>query len=89
MCVCVCVCVCSVCVCSVVCVQCGVCVCVCVCVCVHSICCVMCACVLKQLLFGELSTVRPCHKPKLSRRDVIVRDVQRFELDAHYWYGIL
>ena len=36
-------------------------------------CSVMWACALKQFLFGELLTVRPCHE--LHRRDVIVRDV--------------
>jgi len=59
-----------------------------VCVCVHSVCSVVYTCVLKQLLFEEILTVIPCHKPKLHWRDVIVRDVQRFGLDAHNWYGV-
>ena len=33
-------------------------------------------CLPKQLLFGELLTVRPHHGPKLRWRDVIVKDVQ-------------
>jgi len=60
---------------------------VCVSVCAHSMCSVMWACALKQLLFGELLTVRPCYEPKLCRRAVIVRDVQRFGLDAWYSSG--
>ena len=36
----------------------------------------------KQLLFGELLTVRPHHGPKLPWKDVIVKDVQQMGLDA-------
>ena len=42
----------------------------------------------KQLLFGELLTVRPRHGPKLRWRDVIVKDVQRMGLDAINWYEV-
>jgi len=42
----------------------------------------------KQLLFGELLTVRPCHRPKLCWRDVIVKDVQRMGLDPLNWYEV-
>ena len=36
----------------------------------------------KQLLFGELLTVRPSHGPRLRWRDVVLRDIQRLGLDA-------
>ena len=42
----------------------------------------------KQLLFGELLTVRPHHGPKLRWRDVIVKDVQLLGLDALNWYKV-
>ena len=42
----------------------------------------------KAMLFGELSTTRPFHGPKLWWRDVVVRDVQRMGLDALSWYEV-
>jgi len=40
----------------------------------------------KQLLFGELLTVRPHNRPKLHWRDVIVKDIQQMGLDTLNWY---
>ena len=54
------------------------CVCSVVCVYVYNVCSVVCMCALKQLLFGELLTVRSCYKPKLHWRDAIVKDIQGF-----------
>ena len=42
----------------------------------------------KQLLFGELLTVRPSHGPRLRWRDVVLREIQRLELDALNWYDV-
>ena len=42
----------------------------------------------KQLLFGELLTVRPSHGPRLRWRDVVLRDIQRLGLDALNWYDV-
>ena len=45
-------------------------------------------CLPKPMLFGELLTTRPFHKPKLWRRDVVMRDVQRMGLDPLTWYEV-
>ena len=42
----------------------------------------------KQLLFGELLTVRSSHGPRLHWRDVVLRDIQRLGLDALNCYDV-